>query len=307
MATAKKLAVKKSVAKKTAVKPPVPRIFQIYFEPWQRELLDKGFKPLDNSGASAESMEFAVFERLEMSEAVKDAELWGALSWRFSEKTGMTGKELLAQIKANPGYDVYFCNPHLGNEAIHYNMWLQGETSHPHFLSLVSAVFKAAGLDEQELTALHPSSSYSAANYFVATPKFWRAYIAFIRKVLKAADKNLSPELLRLLHSKSADPNDLHAGATYVPFIVERLFGYFMRTKGSKLKPFKLVLSKREAELNVHQKLLREMKDMAFKTKSPWLAACWVNYRNLYLSQTQTKPWCNKYLRVITPTKMHFV
>lgn len=303
MATAKKTPAKKTIKLKAAV----PRIYQIYFEPWQRELLDKAFKPLDNSGARTESQEFAVFERLIKSEELKEVELWGALSWRFNEKTGLTGKELLAQIKANPGYDVYFCNAHLGNEAIHYNMWMQGETSHPNFLQLVSAVFKAAALDEQELSALHPSSSFSADNCFVATPKFWRAYIAFIRKVLKAADKNLSPELLRLLHSKSADPHDLHAGATYVPFIVERLFAYFMRTRGSKLKPFKLVLPKREAELNVHQKLLREMKDMAFKTKSAWLAACWVNYRNLYLSQTQTKPWCNKYLRAITPTKMHFV
>jgi hypothetical protein len=32
-----------------------------------------------------------------------------------------------------------------------------------------------------------------------------------------------------------------------------------------------------------------------------------VNYRNLYLSQTNTKAWCEKYLRLITPTEVRFV
>ena len=35
--------------------------------------------------------------------------------------------------------------------------------------------------------------------------------------------------------------------------------------------------------------------------------ACWVNYRNLYLSQTNSKAWCEKYLRNITPTEVRFV
>jgi hypothetical protein len=56
----------------------------------------------------------------------------------------------------------------------------------------------------------------------------------------------------------------------------------------------------------VHQKLLREMKDVAHRTQSAWLAACWVNYRNLYLGQTQPKPWVQKHLRSITPSEIKF-
>jgi hypothetical protein len=41
------------------------RIFQIYFEAWQRELLDPAFYPLDNSRGNSELMEFAVFEQLQ--------------------------------------------------------------------------------------------------------------------------------------------------------------------------------------------------------------------------------------------------
>jgi hypothetical protein len=48
------------------------------------------------------------------------------------------------------------------------------------------------------------------------------------------------------------------------------------------------------------------MKDVAHRTKSAWLAACWVNYRNLYLMQVNGKEWCDKYLRNITPTEITF-
>jgi hypothetical protein len=79
-----------------------------------------------------------------------------------------------------------------------------------------------------------------------------------------------------------------------------------MKTSGKGLKPFKISLPERERELNTHLKLLREMKDVAHKTKSAWLVACWVNYRNLYLQQTMSKEWCDKYLRNITPNDIKF-
>ncbi len=289
-----------------ALKSPI-RIFQIYFEAWQRELLDPAFYPLDNSRGSSELMEFSVFEQLQKNPATEGATLWGALSWRFGEKTGMLGNDWVKQIVDHPGYDVYFCNPHTHNEAIFHNMWLQGETSHPNFVEISKAFFQAAGLDDKEITSIHPSSIYSAANYFVATPQFWALFIPYVRKVLVAADRKLPPRVRDVLHSKVADDKGLHGGATYIPFIVERLFGLFMRTEGKNLKGYKIALPERERELNVHLKLLREMKDVSHRTQSAWLAACWVNYRNLYLSQTNTKAWCDQYLRAITPTEVRFV
>ena len=282
------------------------RIFQIYYETWQRELLDPNFIALDNGKMSSELMEFAVFERLAKSDYVKGAQLWGALSWRFTERTGMSGADWLKAIGEHPGADVYFCDPVPFNESLFHNFWLQGETSHPQFFALCQAVFKATGLPEDELTAISPSEQFSASNYFVATPKFWQSYLPWINQVLSLANKKLPPNIRDLMHSKMADDRDLHKGATYVPFIVERLFPIFMKTAGKDLKGHKITLPERERELNVHLKLLREMKDVAHRTKSAWLAACWVNYRNLYLTQTKGKEWCTKYLRTITPTDIKF-
>jgi hypothetical protein len=282
------------------------RIFQIYFEGWQRELLDPAFYPLDNSRSTSELMEFNVFEQLQRNAATQGAALWGALSWRFAEKAGMQGAELVKQIVDHPGYDVYFCNPHPYNEALYHNMWLQGEVSHPQFLDLVKKFYAAAGLDDKELRNIESSGNFAAANYFVASPKFWDLFIPFVKRVLVTADKALDPKVRDFLHSKVADDKGLHAGATYIPFIVERLFTTFMRSEGKGLKSYKVALPERERELNVHLKLLREMKDVAHRTQSAWLAACWVNYRNLYMSQTNGKEWCEKYLRAITPNEIKF-
>ncbi len=182
----------------------------------------------------------------------------------------------------------------------------QAETAHPRFLEVARAVFAAADLPATELDAMLPSDRWSAANYFVGTPKFWSLYLPFIRGILVKAEKKLGPEMRALLHSTGADNRGLHGGSTYVPFIVERLFPLFLRTVGRKLKAQQVTLPRREAELNVHLKLLREMKDVAHRTKSAWLAACWVNYRNLYLTQLHGKAWAQRYLRAVTPTDVRF-
>ncbi len=307
---ARRAPAKSVVAKATPVAAnaePAPglKVFQIYFEPWQRDLLDPAFVPLDNSGVATELLEFDLFERLSISDHVKDVPLWGALSWRFAEKTGLTGADLQAQIAADPGHDIYFCNPYPVHEALYHNLWLQGESAHPRFLELVRIFFKAVGLPDESQMIL-PSGMFSTANYFVGSQAFWAAYLPWVRTVLKIADGKLSAETKEILHSSAADDRNIHAGQTYMPFIVERLFALFLRTGGKTLKAKKLELSVPEEEMNVHLKLLREMKDAAWTSKNTWLAACWVNYRNLYLQQNHGREWTQKYLRAVTPNDIRF-
>lgn len=282
------------------------KIFQIYYEPWQKDLLDTDFIPVDNSKSTSELREVDVFDRLAKSDFIKGAKLWGALSWRFSEKTGMTGRDALKEILANPNFDIYFCNPEPEYEALYHNLWLQGVPSHPQFLEICQAFFKAVGLPNDALISIEPSSASSSANYFIASPKFWSLYLPWVQNLLNTANKKMPPLMRDLLHSNVADDKNLHGGSTYVPFVIERLLPIFLKTVGSPLKAYKLNMVEPLKKLDVHLRLLREMKDVAFKTNSPWLAACWVNYRNLYLTQTKGAVWCKSYLRQITPEKIIF-
>lgn len=282
------------------------KIFQIYFESWQKDLLDPKFIAIDNSKFTSETREFDVFNRLSKSEFIKGATLWGALSWRFTEKTGMTGNDLIKEILANPNQDLYFCNPEPEYEAIYHNLWLQGIPSHPKFMEVCQAFFKATGLPLDSFIAIEPIQITSSANFFIASEKFWTLYLPWIQNLLNVANKKMPTQMRDLMHSSIADEKNIHQGASYVPFIIERLLPIFLKTVGSSLKSYKFNMLEPLKKLDVHLRLLREMKDVAYKTNSPWLAACWVNYRNLYLTQTKGIAWCKNYLRQVTPEKIIF-
>ena len=280
------------------------RVFQMYAESWQRELLDSAFYALDVSRVDQHTLDLSVWTQLQANPATQGAQLWGAVSWRFAERTGMNGADWVRQIEAQPGADVYFSSADGQHEAVFHNPWLQAETQHPRFLELARAFFEANGLPLEHINAISPSPVAATGGMLVATPAFWSAYIPWLRKLLVTADKRMPPALRDAMHAPipGADP----VGLSYLPVIIDRLLPVFLRTEGQAFKVTRIALPERDRELNVHQKLLREMKDVAHRTQSAWLAACWVNYRNLYLGQTQSKPWIQKYLRTITPTEIKF-
>jgi hypothetical protein len=114
----------------------------------------------------------------------------------------------------------------------------------------------------------------------------------------------MPPKERDLMHTKAAE--GAHKGVSLMPFILERLFPVFMKTAGKDLSYKKIPLPALDAQLNVHLRLLREAKNLAHSSKSAWLAALWVNYRNLYFIQTNGKDWCAKNLRRITPLDIKF-
>jgi hypothetical protein len=281
-------------------------IYQIYFSPSQIAHLDGAFTPLDNSNQDDPLREFAVFEKLAKDARQKKAALWGALSWRFAEKTGLKGGELRQAITQQPGFDLYYCNPYPEHEALYINGWQQGVVSHPAFTELCAAVLDAAGLDRRETSSLQPAKDFSVCNYFVATPAFWASYLPWVREVIERARANLPAPVLQVLDSRLSDPTNAHPGATYWPFIVERLLPQFMRAQGQQFKVCKLALPSVDARLNSHLQRLREMKDVAHRTRSRWMYACWLNYRNLYLMQSAGRTWCKRFLPLISVAEVEF-
>lgn len=281
-------------------------VYQIYFEASQRAGLDPDLIPFDNAGHDDRLREFAVFERLAKDEGVRLAPLWGAMSWRFGKKTGLSGQALRKVIEQHPGCDLYYCNPFPEHEALFANGWQQGITAHPAFSELCGAVFKASGLDPRELKTIQPSQAFSACNYFVASPAFWSSYLPWVRDHIERTRAKLPKNVLTVLDSPQSDPRQQHAGSAYWPFIVERLLPQYLRSAGKDLKVHKYALPVAEARLNTHLQRLREMKDIAHRSRSPWLYACWLNYRNLYLLQTSGSDWCKRYLPLISPSEVDF-
>lgn len=299
-----KLPFKRAAANDDRLSSDLPgvKVFQIHFKGEQAHHLDDAFTHYDNAGVESETHEFAVFQKLHNSPLTRGLRHWGAVSWRFHEKTGLDGQALLSLVDANPQVDVFYMNPYPYNEAIFQSGWMQGETTHPEFLYLAQRFLVAAGFDANEVLRIDNSASFSSANYFVGTPAFWNAYIPFIKKALQTADKNLAAEDAQRIHSPEADVKSLHHGSTYIPFIVERMFALFMRTEGAHLKARKIPLPAQETKtMNEQLQSLRLLKDAAVKKKSMDLYDVWANYRNLYC-QIAFKPfWAKKYLASLNP------
>lgn len=270
-------------------------IFQIHFQGDQLHALDPAFSAYDNSDVYDERLEFGVFETLALRPALQKHQAWGAVSWRFGEKTGLVGQDLLQIVKAHPGVELFYMNVAPVNEALFDSGWMQGEVSHPGLLELAEAVYSASGHDPQWVSHLESSSQFSTANYFVGTPLFWKVYLPFVRSILQVAEHHLPLHLKQRLHT-NADPKGLHHGATHMPFVVERLLPLFLSTVGKKLNTHKVHLPAREAELHEHIHSLRYLKDQAIEQQSNKLLQTWRGYRNLYLQQVARPAWCKKYL-----------
>jgi hypothetical protein len=283
------------------------RIFQIHFRHEQISCLDPDFIPYDNAGDDSPLLEFNVFRKIFASKLPDKAKLWGAVSWKFTSKTGLSGAQLIDIINSNPGHDVYFCNPFPDTEAIFHNFWCQGETAHPDFLNLSFDFLQAAELPTTILDELCPSSLFASTNYFVATPRFWNDYFDFIERALANAEKNLLPPARIVLFSSLADRQGVHAQATYLPFIIERLFGLFVALNTERYSAYKYPARRPdEPSENIHTKTLRSLKDRAIQLEDPWLAECWQNYCHAYISLTYGKSWVNNVYCTTKPQNITF-
>ena len=155
-------------------------------------------------------------------------------------------------------------------------------------------------MDAGELDRLVPSEAYVAGHCVFGNQLFWSGFLDFAEDTLGRARAAVGPSMLALLDSAKADPRGRHLGSTYWNLLVERQVSVFLLGAGSPLVARKIPLPACEAKLNSHHRRLREMKDVAHRTRSVWMYSCWLHYRNIYLLQVAGRPWCETYLPAIS-------
>lgn len=281
------------------------RVFQVYQEAWQRDLLDPTFTALDQSRQPSELPELTLHQGLLNHATTQQVRYWGVVSWRLAQQTGLTAQDLREAIEQHPNADVYVVNQGVADEGLYHNAWLQGETEHPGMQALAKALFKACDLPADDLTSVHSQVQHGSATVVVANRAFWKAYVAFIQNFVSQS-KQLDATQRTQLMARFQDESALLGSSNMLGAIIRRLLPVFLKTEGRGFTLRKLPLPVKERGLNVHEQLLREMKNVAHNTQSTWLIACWINYRNLYLHQSRGKAWCQKHLREITPVDIRF-
>lgn len=231
--------------------------------------------------------------------------LWGVAPRQFAQLTGISAVAWNQGVLANPGRDVYFCNPLPAEEAIYPNPHTRWLAEVPGAASVWQALMTDLGQVHWP-QAYWPSGTFMVPHFWVATPAFITAYRTFVQQSMGRLEKVLSKRVSQNWHQPgvwSAYPEE-----SLYSLVAAYLLPVFLRTsEGQSFKAFKIMLPQAEARLNAHLRSLRSLKDAAISGRSLWLAQVWLNYRNLYLLQVQGQRWCDRYLRSITPSAIHLL
>lgn len=209
-------------------------IFQIYFKPELLEHVDPAFTPMDNTDNPApELREWDKWNREHEAILKKDLTHWGYVSWKFKEKTNLTGEHALKWIKDNPGYDVYLFNPCIVNEAMFANNWEQGDLYHPNISAIGNKFLSKLGHTDVDVKSMVLDRNKTVyANYVVGSRDFWERFMEFSRKLFVFADSDpvFKDEVFGAGKSNYAHDKSL----PNFTFLIERLIPTFIELEGFK-------------------------------------------------------------------------
>jgi hypothetical protein len=203
-------------------------IHQIFYDPAQRPALDPAFIPYDNTANPCpEWREYHVFRTAWLAGACGGDDVTGYVSWKFTAKTGVSGRAFVEFIAANPGHDVYFINPHRVEPRPFANIWQQAEVHHPGIIDLAQRILAAVDLEIDLARLRQPRDQILFCNYWAGTARFWDRYMDLGERVRAHVLTGLDEADRRLAWSRA----DRQIDAPYVPFIMERLFSTLLAAR----------------------------------------------------------------------------
>jgi hypothetical protein len=205
------------------------RIFQIFYDDASRAALDPAFIPLDNSSNERPDWaEYWPIRRFLLAGAFDDDELLGFLSPRFGQKTGMTGRDVLAAIEATQA-DVWSFSPHLDVMALNSNPFRQGDTAHPGLLRAMTALEPRLRVKVDINRVLCDRTTTIYANYWVGPGRLWREWLAMGEAVFALCEAGTDP-LARVLNGSTVHRQT--DGYPMKVFVIERLVTLLLEARG---------------------------------------------------------------------------
>jgi hypothetical protein len=169
---------------------PAAHVHQIlnYYTP--REALDPGFLVLDNSANERPDWyEYWPIRKFLREQPLDEDAFYGFLSPKFRLKTNLGAAQVREFIeRAPPDIDVFLFSPSIQNSAYYWNVFEHGESEHPGLAGIAARFFAridpAARLDE----LVSDSRNTVHSNYFIAKPRFWRAWLEVNERLFAIAE-----------------------------------------------------------------------------------------------------------------------
>lgn len=211
--------------------PNAVHLYQIAYseETWQS--IPEGLLPLDNrSNERPDWAEYWPIRRFLMTQPLDDNGWYGFLSPRFAEKMLVSPQDLFTFAQTLPAdVDVLNASPYFDLRTMFRNVFEQGEWAHASFLALAQHAIDELrpGVDLSELINTSQTSIY--CNYFIAKPRFWRAWLALCEGVFAMAESPDHPCAAKLKQPLA------YGDGTMTPkvFLIERMASLLLATDPS--------------------------------------------------------------------------
>jgi hypothetical protein len=164
-------------------------IYQILNHYTRRDELDQGFGVLDNSvNERPDWFEYWPIRRFLLNEALDENAFYGFLSPKFRLKTGLSSDAVREFIRADSAADVVLLSPSIHNSAYYLNVFEHGDAEHPGLKNVAKRLFERLEVPSDLDSLVSDSRNTVHSNYFIAKPRFWRAWLAINEKMFAIAE-----------------------------------------------------------------------------------------------------------------------
>ncbi len=180
------------------------RIYQICYSPETLTNVPEGFLVLDNlKNERTDWREYWPMRQFLLSNYLSDEVLYGFMSPKFMQKTGLNHQQVESFIQANyRGQDIVSFSPFWDLTSIFKNVFEQGDFFHPGLTNACQAFADAhiAGLDLRD--AITHSQNTVFCNYFLAKKSFWLEWLKLGELLFNEAE-NQQSELAKILNEST--------------------------------------------------------------------------------------------------------
>src|SRR3984957_19005179 len=165
-------------------------IYQILNHYTSRQELDPGFEVLDNSANERPDwFEYWPIRKFLLNEALDENAFYGFLSPKFTLKTSLSSAAVREFIAAaDSTAEVVLLSPSIHNSAYYWNVFEHGDAEHPGLKSVAARLLERLDLPGDLDALVSDSRNTVHSNYFIAKPRFWRAWLAINEKLFAIAE-----------------------------------------------------------------------------------------------------------------------
>jgi hypothetical protein len=169
--------------------------YQILNHYTSRQDLDPGFDVLDNStNERPDWYEYWPIRKFLLGGSLDEDAFYGFLSPKFKLKTNLSAVDVVNFIQStDAGTDVVLFSPSIHNSAFYLNVFEHGNAEHPGLMQVAQDFFARINHPQPLQNLISDSRNTVHSNYFIAKPRFWRAWLKITEQLYAIAETAQDP------------------------------------------------------------------------------------------------------------------